>query len=83
MAGNKTIDGIKIQALVKMLGKIPQISVREGSKHPYIAISDGIRPCPIATSTNVKTMVVPWLAQVIGYNSKSIYNSIRCGEWYL
>ena len=82
MAGNKTSDGISISAIVKFLGQLPNIGIKQGSNHPYLATKDGMRPCPIATSTNAKTMLVPWVAQATGYDKKSVYSSLKSGEWY-
>ena len=84
MSGNKTRDGINILGIVRLLGQLSGISIRQGNSHPYIAIRDGMRPCPIATSTDAKTMLVPWIAQATGYsNRQSIYSSLKSGEWYL
>ncbi|MBI2558685.1 hypothetical protein HYW20_05155 [Candidatus Woesearchaeota archaeon] len=82
MAGNKTSDGISISAIVKLLGQLPGVSIRQGSNHPFIAVKDGMRPCPIATSTNAKIMLVPWVAEATGYDRKAIYSSFRSGGWY-
>ncbi|MEK6942866.1 MAG: hypothetical protein AABX00_02280 [Nanoarchaeota archaeon] len=82
MAGNRTNDGIRISDIIRLLSQLPGINIRQGSNHPYIAIRDGMRPCPIAASTNAKTMLVPWIAQATGYNRQSIYSSLRSGEWY-
>lgn len=59
MGGNKTRDGLKLNMVIKMLEKLPEVSIRPGRNHPNIAMKDGLRPCPIATSTDVKQMVVP------------------------
>ena len=82
MAGNKTRDGIRISEIVKLLNQLPGVGIRQGNNHPFIAIRDGLRPCPIAASTDAKTMLVPWIAQATGYNRQSIYSSLRNGEWY-
>ena len=83
MAGNKTTDGLPISLLVKLLNQIPGVTIRPGTNHPYVANFDGLRPCPIAASTDAKRMVVPWVAQITGYTNKtSIYESLRLGEWY-
>lgn len=81
MAGNKTIDGLRIEQIARMMLNIPGIEIRKGTNHPFVAIKSGLRPCPIATSTNAKKMIVPWLAQATGYNRNCIYDSLRLGEW--
>ncbi|OGI75634.1 hypothetical protein A3D36_01760 [Candidatus Nomurabacteria bacterium RIFCSPHIGHO2_02_FULL_36_29] len=83
MSGNKTRDGMIISSIVKSLNQIPGVTVRSGTNHPFVANRDGLRPCPIAASTDAKRMVVPWVAQATGYsNRNSIYDSLRNGEWY-
>ena len=83
MAGNKTRDGIKISKLVKILEKmIPNVEFRSGGKHVYVANYSGMRPCPIATSTDARRMVTPWVAKITGYEPNKIYNSMKTGKWY-
>jgi len=50
----RTRDGIRLDRVVRTARKIPGISVREGTNHPYILNFDGLRPCPIATSTDIR-----------------------------
>jgi hypothetical protein len=80
MGGNKTRDGASLDAVVKALGGIEGVEIRGGGNHPYIARKDGYRPCPIATSTDVRQMVVKWVKEVTGYqNARDIYNGLREG----
>ena len=82
MAGNKTIDGLKIEKIVSMISNIPGIGIKRGTNHPYLAFTDGLRPCPIASSTHARRMLVPWLSKATGYSDKNqIYHSLRSGEW--
>ena len=82
MSGNKTIDGLRIEQIARMMLNVPGIEIRRGTNHPFIAVKAGLRPCPIATSTHAKRMIVPWLAQATGYNDrKCIYDSLKLGEW--
>jgi hypothetical protein len=78
---NKTRDGIKLTQIVRALAKLSGIEIRKGTKHPYIAMFDGLRPCPVAASTDAKKMLVPWVEQAIGYTRKEIYTALRTGEW--
>lgn len=77
----KTRDGLKINNVVKSLETIDNVVLRKGTKHPKIAVREGYaRRCPIATSTNAKKMIVPWVKEVTGYdNAKQIYNALRSG----
>ncbi len=79
---NKTRDGIKLTQIVRALAKISGIEIRKGTKHPYIAMYQGLRPCPVAASTDAKKMLVPWIEQATGYERNSIYSSLKSGEWY-
>ena len=81
MGGKKTIDGIKLGQIVNLLSKLSGVVVRNGAKHPYVAEIDGKDPCPIATTTDAKKMVVPWVAKVTGYDRKKIYKSLKKGTW--
>jgi hypothetical protein len=83
MAGNKTRDGIKISKLLKFLGNIDSVEIRPGNNHPFVArSSENTLSCPIASSTDARRMVVPWIAETIGYhNSNAIYNALRSGSW--
>ena len=82
MAGKKTRDGIKLAKIVKMLEKLPGVEIRSGTKHPYVARFDGARPCPIATSTDAKKMLTPWVADVTGMEKALVYSSLKDGSWY-
>ncbi|MFH1972445.1 MAG: hypothetical protein ABIJ18_03120 [archaeon] len=83
MAGNKTRDGIKLSKIVSSLGSIQGMDVRPGRNHPYVARMEGYQgSCPIATSTDVKKMVVPWLKKATGIDdNKGMYQSLKKGEW--
>ena len=86
MAGNKTLDGLRIAKVVKALSGLEGVIVRNGSNHSYVANMNGvdIRPCPIATSTHVERMVVPWVRKAMGYTndikSKQIYQALKTGD---
>ncbi len=63
------------------MSKLPKVSVRPGTKHPYVAVAPGMRACPLAYSTDVRKMVVPWVQELIGYKAKAVYDSFRTGKW--
>ncbi len=80
----RTRDGIRINDLVSTLESIPGIRLRSGTRHTYIARMEGFaRPCPLASSTHVRRMVVPWLREVAGItDSRGIYSCLRTGQAY-
>ena len=67
--------------IVKLAEQL-EIKVREGSKHPFILMYDGIRPCPVAESTHARKMLVPWFKSITGYDTQLIYSSLKSGELY-
>jgi hypothetical protein len=77
----KTVDGIRLETIIRMMAEIPGICTKEGSKHKYMLNYESMRPCPIAESTNAKTMVVPWLKKATGYSREHIYTSLKKGSW--
>jgi len=80
----KTRDGIKISDILSAARNITGLSIREGTKHPYMLIYPGLRPCPVAESTHAKHMIVPWMrtaiGTAIGYDSQTIYEGLKTGE---
>ncbi|VVB79470.1 Uncharacterised protein [uncultured archaeon] len=80
MAGNKTRDGLRINDLVK-LAMQAGARIREGNSHAYILNYEGLRPCPIATSTHAERMVAPWLATATGRTKHETYEALRRGYW--
>jgi len=80
MARNKTRDGYRLEKILDLARGIGA-TIREGTKHPYVLNYPGLRPCPIASSTNAKRMVAPWLAQATGYARKDVYTALTQGHW--
>lgn len=70
----KTADGIKLSTIVNLVLQLG-ISVRKGTKHPYLLQAPGLRPCPVAESSDARTMIAPWVRN--GYHQRDIYNSFR------
>jgi len=83
MARNKTRDGIKLRNVARALRGITGVSIRGGTNHPFIAFAEGYsRPCPLASSTDARRMVVPWIREVTSFTDPNqIYSSLRNGEW--
>tara|TARA_Y100000310_G_scaffold339688_1_gene433143 strand:+ start:1220 stop:1483 length:264 start_codon:yes stop_codon:yes gene_type:complete len=81
MGSKKTIDGISISGIVRMLSTLSGVQIMKGRNHPFLAKRDGIRPCPIASSTHAKEMLVPWIVDITGYNPNEIYSSLKKGKW--
>ncbi len=83
MAGRKTRDGIKISLVERALESIPGISIRDGTRHRVASMEGQRRLCPIATSTDARRMVVPWLKEVTGVEDASEwYQFLRTGGTY-
>ena len=80
MAGNKTRDGIRLTNIVRIAEQIGA-RIRDGTNHPYILNYDGVRPCPIATSTHAGRMVAPWIANATGRSKQEAYTAMRQGYW--
>jgi hypothetical protein len=79
----KTRDGIKLTDIMSAVKEIEGVRIRQGTKHPYVLLYEQLRPCPIAESTDVKRMVVPWLKQVDTlklYAKQIIYTGIKQGD---
>jgi len=78
----RTRDGLKLGRVLRALEQLGA-QIRRGSNHPFIAFRENSNvPCPIATSTDAKRMIVPWIKQMFGYeNSQEIYESLRRGRW--
>ena len=75
----KTRDGITLEKVVKAARQLG-LFVKEGSKHPYLLIHEGMVPCPVATSTDVRRMVVPWTKKATGYDSDILYSCFKKGK---
>jgi len=78
MGGNRTQDGLSLKDILKVALEAG-IEVREGGKHPYNLTSPRMRPCPLATSTHAKRMVVPWMAEATGRERKELYQALQRG----
>ena len=81
MAGNKTRDGIRLSKIVSAVSDVHGITIRDATNHSYVINYAGQRPCPLASSTHAKRMIVPWLYQVTGYSKSRIYENLRKGRW--
>jgi hypothetical protein len=81
MAGKKTLDEIKIRGIVKAAIKKPLITYREATNHVYMLNYPGLRPCPVATSTHARRMVVPWVARATGLPTQEVYTALKRGRW--
>tara|TARA_Y100000310_G_scaffold339688_1_gene433165 strand:+ start:18366 stop:18620 length:255 start_codon:yes stop_codon:yes gene_type:complete len=81
MGSKKTIDGIRISKIVRMLLDLEGVQIRKGTNHPFVAKRKGLRSCPIASSTHAKKMLVPWIVDATGYESNLVYSSLRAGSW--
>jgi hypothetical protein len=80
MAGRKTRDGVRLNNILDAAREIG-VAIRTGTKHPYVLSYDGLRPCPVATSTDARKMVVPWIMKTGNYTPRQAYNALRNGSW--
>ncbi|MFH1802281.1 MAG: hypothetical protein ABH864_02395 [archaeon] len=80
---NKTRDGIRLRTVLSALEKLTGITIRSATNHKYVASMAGYTiPCPIASSTNARTMIVPWIRAHTSYsNAQQIYQALRKGKW--
>jgi len=78
--GNKTADGIRLTDVVKAALQAGA-RMRDGNSHLFILNYDGMRPCPVASSTHAERMVAPWLARATGATKQEAYTAIRRGYW--
>ena len=76
----KTRDGIRLSDILRAVQQAG-ITVRTGTKHPYMLQKDGLRPCPLAESTDAYRMLTPWLRDATGLDRNSIYENLREGAW--
>ncbi|HVY01679.1 MAG TPA: hypothetical protein VHA12_02870 [Candidatus Nanoarchaeia archaeon] len=80
MGGQKTRDGLRLRDILRASTEAGA-GYREGTNHPLLLTYQGMRPCPIATSTDARRMVTPWLAQATGRSAYETYESLRRGSW--
>ena len=77
---HKTTDGIRLSDCARVSSQAG-IEIRQGTNHPYILNSPNQRPCPLASSTNARTMLAPWLARATGRKAYEVYAALRRGDW--
>ena len=79
MGGYRTSDGLGLAKILKFAESVGA-TVREGTNHPYVLNYDGLRPCPVASSTNARTMIVPWICEIVDYRPERVYQGLRKGK---
>lgn len=77
----KTKDGIRLSTIIRMAGEIEGVTLKEGTKHPYNLYFPGMRHCAISQSIYAERFIVPWLANVTGYDKNYVINSLKSGCW--
>ena len=80
---SKTRDGIKLTDILSAVEKIEGVTIRSGTKHPYMLNYGQLRPCPVAESTHARDMILPWLKQIDvlkQYNKQTIYQGLKQGD---
>lgn len=84
MAGNKTRDGMRITEVARNVASLfNSIEVRPGTSHPYVLSYQGMFPCALASSTDVRRQVAPWIARTTNgqYSPNQVYNALMSGTW--
>ena len=82
----KTKDGLRLSDIISAVENINGITIRAGTRHPYVLEYTGLRECALAESTHAKHMIVPWVKKVlnnysgINYDNNLIYNGLRNGK---
>ena len=76
----KTRDGVRIKNIEKVARALQGVTLRDGRNHTTILNYEGMRPCPVARSTNARTMLVPWLQEITGYSADELYNFLKTGR---
>jgi len=77
----KTLDGIKLNKILRVVEDLTGIEIRPGTNHPHILKYAGLQPCPVAESTHAERMLVPWLKKATGHEKTRIYQALRKGYW--
>jgi hypothetical protein len=78
----RTRDGLNIQKVVRKIGENFSdlgVKIRESSRHLYSITYQGMFPCALGESTNVRQHIVPFLNRIpnMEYSSNEIYRMIR------
>ena len=84
----KTRDGIQLENIIDVAIALGA-TVRGGTNHSYALNYKGLRPCPVASSTDAEKMVIPWLKQIAGIagtanpgkacNKNQLYSALKQG----
>ena len=80
MSQRKTSDGIRHADCLRVAEQAGA-AIRYGGRHEYILKYENMRPCPLAASTNARTMLAPWLARATGRDRQEVYEALRRGDW--
>jgi hypothetical protein len=69
----KTADGRKFRR-VESAWERAGGTVRNGTKHPRMLLYTGLRPIPLAKTTDARRMIAPYLAQIVGTSNREAYS---------
>ncbi len=73
---------IPLDRIAKAAKKLEGMTVRPGTKHPYIMVHPSMeKSCPVAKTSDAKKMIVPWIMEATGYDHRTVYQGIRKGKW--
>jgi hypothetical protein len=82
---SKTRDGLKLSKIISAVRTIPGLEIKSGSNHKYLLSYDGLRPCPVDTSTHIGHMVIPWMKKIesfYGVSKADLYTGMKTGRLY-
>jgi len=83
----KTSDGLRLGDLVRTLMQLPDVSVKEGSRHQLL-LKYNAEPaygmpglCALGRSTSYKRHILPWVKKVTGYDAGTVNYAVQHGCW--
>ena len=85
----RTSDGIRLNDVVNAALQIPNVQVRQGSRHTLVLKYCGVpetgydRPgtCAVGRTTSYMRHIVPWLKKITGYDRDRINEAVAQGCW--
>lgn len=82
MGGKKTRDGLGIERVARnAIRKFSELGIelREATRHPYTISYQGMIPCALASSTDVRRQVAPFIARASNgaYSTNEVYEMLR------
>ena len=81
----KTRDDLKLEKVVKFLRGVGIVPTRSGTNHVHMFtlpdVNGRLRSVPLAESTDVRKMFVPYVQRAIpAYSTQQIYDACKTGK---